>query len=140
MAAKFGNTMSAKMEMKLGRQMQVHPSSDKRDQAQSKSQKKTDEIKKFPIHEISPLFAFLLRAAPFSLLASGFNTCSRRSARFGVSKIAPSRTMQPRELSWRAISSSAAPSSGSRRKRSAPLISHRSKRSSNVRTSEISSA
>src|SRR5215469_9750259 len=130
----------AKVEMELGRQMQVESAGHKRDQAQSKSQKETHEIKKFPVHETSPLFADLLRAAPFSFLLSGLNTCRRRSARLGVSKIAPSSTMHPRELSCRAISSNAALNSGSRRKRSAPLMSQRSRRSSIVRTSEISSA
>src|SRR5690242_5564182 len=130
----------ADMEVKLGRQMQIKSARHERDQAQGKSQEETNEIKKFPVHETSPLFADLLRVAPFSPLASGFNTCRRRSASFGVSRIAPSSTMHPRELSWRANSSKAALSSGSRRKRSAPLISHRSRRSSKVRTSDISSA
>src|SRR5262249_10049277 len=73
------NVSATKMKMKLSGQMQIEAARDKRDQAQRKSEKEANQIKKFPVHEISPLFAVRRRAAPFSALASGLKTCSRRS-------------------------------------------------------------
>src|SRR5581483_9652776 len=116
-------------------QVDVQGSGQKRKRAEYKSHYETDQIEEFPTHKISSVFA-----APFVLVpVSGLRTCRSRSASPGVSKIAPSNTRQPRESACLASNNSACFTWGSRRKRSAPAMSHRSSCSSRLRTSEINS-
>src|SRR5690349_24242291 len=112
----------------LNRQMNVQCAGQKRERAKHKSHDETDQIEEFPIHKISSAFT-----PPFALLpVSGLNTCKSRSANPGVSRIAPSNTRHLRESACFANSSRACFTCGSRRKRSAPAISPRSRSYSKV--------
>src|SRR3954469_12604561 len=111
--------------------MQVQRAGEERDQRGHQSYTETNQKEDFPIHFVSPPFA--TAALP---RAPGFKTCNKRSTIFGVSRIAPSSTTHLRESSCRASSSNASLTSGSRLKRSAPLINQRSNLSSMVCTSE----
>src|SRR5437764_12343593 len=127
--------------MPFHRQMKVQSSRQERERAEPESHNETDQIEELPVHKISsPRPLPLLLRFPFSPPCPfGFSTWSNLSANPGVSKMAPSNTRHPRESACLATSSSARFTWGSRRNRSAPAISHRSRRSSSVRTSDISS-
>src|SRR5437868_14764642 len=129
-------------QMKLRRQVQAKHSRKKGERAQHQSHEKAGEIKSLPGHDRLLSAALRWRAWRWPLPPcerSGFSTCSRRSMSCGVSKIAASSARHFRESSCLASSSSAWLSSGSRRKRSAPLTSHRSSRPSSAPQSEMSS-
>src|SRR6185295_13915105 len=103
------------------RQMQMKQPAQGRNDAECEAHQKADQIDVRPGHTVCP-----------------FNTCSSRSDKPGVSRIAASRTKHRRECSWRATFSIALHNSGSERNVSAPSISQRSNRSSVTRTSDIS--
>src|SRR5579872_1380526 len=86
-----------------------------RKQAQGESHEKADQINVGPSHVACLLF-----------LAPGCSTSNNRSARPGVSRIESSSTRHLRDSACLAKCSSAWLTSGSRRNRSAPEISHRS--------------
>src|SRR3954468_23821132 len=115
---------SVSMKMQVGQMRQMHGARQKCDRTQQKSHQKTDEVDIRPSH------------CERLLSADGCKTCNSRSASPGFSKMAPSSTTHMRESAWRATVSSACARSGSLRKRSAPLINHKSSLSSTTPRSE----
>src|SRR5262249_36010372 len=120
------------------RQVQVQMgAAKKRHQAQREAHEKADEVDVGPGHGRLP---FPERRTPTAVpVAPLSRTGSRRSARPGVSRIAPSSARHWREFGWRASASRALLTSALRRNRSAPLISQRSSRSSKAPASDASS-
>src|SRR5579859_2180639 len=133
-----------KRQVPTGGQVQMKCAREQGHHTQQKSDEKTDKIEGLPIHTVLLPFPWPLRGLPpavrpLVLSYSGFKTCSSRSASWGVSKIAASSVRHFRVSSCLASSIRAWLNCGSRRKRSAPLISHRSSLSSSVLRFEVSS-
>src|SRR5262249_28256380 len=114
--------MSMHMPMPVMQAGQMKEAPEHRNQAQSKANNETEQVEIRPRrHDCS------------------FTTCRSRSASPGVSRISASRMKHFRDSSWRATFKSASHNSGSPRKFSAPLINHKSRLCSSVRSSDINS-
>src|SRR5262249_19657573 len=127
-----GVCVCSRMPMRYMRQTPAH-SSKKREQAEKEARHETDQIESCPGH------IRLLLFSPSELTDAGLSASNRRSARSGVSRIAPSSRKQLRVSVWRAVWIITWLISGSLAKRSAPCSSHTSSFPSVVRKSEISS-
>src|ERR1700746_3904010 len=114
-----------RMKMKM-RNMQMHSAAQKHHQAQEESHDKTDQIKIRPGHRRPPRLP---------LLACGCNAFSNRSAKPGVSKIAPSKIRHLRVSLSRAAFNKTSLNSRSPANRSDPCSSHTSSFPSTVRKS-----
>src|SRR5581483_5452329 len=110
----------------------VQASEHERQKTEGESHCKTDEI------EIGPSHFDRLPSGRLGTL-SGRSASSKRSARPGVSRIAPNNIRQARVSFWRAALSRTSLTSGSLAKRSEPCSSHTSSLPSVVRRSETSS-
>src|SRR5208283_108989 len=118
---------------------QVKASTQERHDAQGHSYEKAHEIEHGPSHTLAP--ANLLCRPPRcgDSPRFGFKTSVSRSTNSGASKMAPSSIRHLRESLCLATCSSVWLSSGSRANCSAPLISHKSSRSSIARKSLVNS-
>src|SRR5204863_10065376 len=108
--------------------------SEKHYDTQKKANDKTDKIKISPGHSRPPF----LPLRPLAL-ACGCKAASKRSARPGVSRIAPRSKMHLRVSFSRAALIRTSLNSGSFAKRSEPCSSHTSSLPSTVRRSEVNS-
>src|SRR5579872_3005844 len=98
-------------EMELRGEREVQPPGNERQECQRRSHSETDQKKVFQSHNVLVLLGQESRLRSVAACAvvgvavrpllskCGFRTCSKRSTRFGVSRIAPSNTMALRESS-----------------------------------------
>src|SRR5947208_64473 len=124
----------------MERQVPMQASQQKRQQAEDKSKSETDEVEICPCHcdrLRSPTGLWFRAAGGFRI--SGLSASSKRSARPGVSRIAPSRRKHRRVSFSRAAFKRTSLTSGSLANRSDPWSSHTSSLPSIVRRSEVSS-
>src|SRR5271167_312688 len=118
---------------------QVKAATQERQDAQGHSYEKAHEIEYGPGHTLAPANFLCLPPRCGDSPRFGFKTSVSRSTNSGASKMAPSSTRHLRESLCLATCSSVWLSSGSRANCSAPLISHKSSRSSIARRSLVSS-